>query len=293
MIDIYKYKTYGFVLSILLVVGSICFIFFYGFRYSIEFVGGTTVQYNLNTAFTESDVRTVLQEMEIEPSELQIEDTVLEFTSRQLDETEEASLQANLQESTGEELEVLRSATVGPSVSQDLVVKTLIALSIGVLIIFSYITYAFKDFRFALAAITALIHDIIILLGVYSVMSTFFGAELDTLLVTAILTTLSLSVHDTIVMFDKVREHKKISIKAGIEYVANKAITETLVRSINSSMTTVFMLLSLVLLGGDSIRFFALALLTGILVGTYSSPFIAVPILVILEKRKKIRNSES
>jgi preprotein translocase subunit SecF len=287
MIHFLKYKQIGFVISVLLLTASIGSIVFNGFVYSIEFVGGTTLEYQLEEEVQEDTVRSLLQNLNIEPKEMAVRDNRFTLRTTPLDEQKEASLQAQLREQTGENLEILRSETVGPSVSQDLVTKTTFALLIGVMIIFGYITYAFKDFRFAIAAIGALLHDIIILLGVYSILSTYTGAEVDTLLVTAVLTTLSLSVHDTIVMFDKVREHKRKLGSEDIEYVANKALTETLVRSLNSSMTTLFMLIALVLIGGDTIRFFAVALLTGIVIGTYSSPFIAVPLMVWLEKRKK------
>jgi preprotein translocase subunit SecF len=287
MIHFLKYKQIGFVISAILLTASIGSIILNGFVYSIEFVGGTTLEYQLEQEVPEDTVRTVLQDLDIDPKEMAVRENRFTLRTTPLDEQKEASLQAQLREQTGDNLEILRSETVGPSVSQDLVTKTTFALLIGVMIIFGYITYAFKDFRFAIAAIGALLHDIIILLGVYSILSTYTGAEVDTLLVTAVLTTLSLSVHDTIVMFDKVREHKRKVGFGDIEYVANKALTETLVRSLNSSMTTLFMLIALVLIGGDTIRFFALALLTGIVIGTYSSPFIAVPLMVWLEKQKK------
>jgi len=138
-----------------------------------------------------------------------------------------------------------------------------------------------------LAAITALLHDILVVVGTYSLISYFFGAEVDTLFVTALLTTMSFSVHDTIVVFDQIREYKRRYGAGYIEDYANKALTDTMVRSFNNSMTIVFMLLALVLLGGETIRFFALTLLVGTITGTYSSPFVATPVAVWLEKRRK------
>ena len=144
---------------------------------------------------------------------------------------------------------------------------------------------AFKSFYFALSAILALIHDVLVVVGTYSLLSHFFGAEVDLLFVTALLTTMSFSVHDTIVIFDKIREYGTRD-KTDLEYYANKALSETLVRSLNNSMTIIFMLLALILLGGSTIRFFVASLLIGTITGTYSSPFVATPILVWLEKRK-------
>ena len=126
-----------------------------------------------------------------------------------------------------------------------------------------------------------------ILVGVYAVLSYYFNAEIDTLFITAALTTMSFSVHDTIVIFDKIREYIREEGRVNIENSANKALTETMVRSLNNSMTIVFMLLALILFGGSTIKFFIIALLIGTITGTYSSPFVATPVLVWLEKRKK------
>ena len=165
--------------------------------------------------------------------------------------------------------------------------KTLIATGIAIIGILAYVAYAFRKFNFALAAIIALVHDILVVVGSYSLISYFFGAELDTLFVTALLTTMSFSVHDTIVVFDQIRDYEHRYGKGNIYDYANRALTDTMVRSFNNSMTIIFMLLALVLLGGTTIRFFAITLLIGTITGTYSSPFVATPIAVWLESRKK------
>jgi preprotein translocase subunit SecF len=291
MIDFLKYKKFGFIVSVVLLVLSLYAIVINGFNYSIEFVGGSVIEYQLPKQLKEQEVKGIVNELGIEISELSLNDSILYLRAKPISEGKEASLQATLNQKVKDsQIEILRSETIGPAVSKDLVEKTVIALIFGVLVIFGYITFAFKDFRFAVAAIVALVHDVFILLGIYSWMSHYFGAEVDTLLITAVLTTLSLSIHDTIVIFDKVREHKKYAESKDIEVVSNKALIETLIRSVNSSMTTAFMLISLALLGGDSIRYFIVALLTGIIVGTYSSPFVAVPVMVWLEKRKTVSN---
>ena len=183
-------------------------------------------------------------------------------------------------------IDLLLFESVWPAVGKDTINKTVIAALLGILAILGYISFAFKGFNFALSAIIALIHDLLILVSVYSVVSYFFKAEIDTLFVTAVLTTMSFSVHDTIVIFDKIREYVKLEGRKNIEFNANKALTETMVRSLNNSMTIVFMLLSLILLGGSTIKFFIVALFIGTITGTYSSPFVATPILVWLEKKK-------
>jgi preprotein translocase subunit SecF len=165
--------------------------------------------------------------------------------------------------------------------------KTAIASALAILGILLYMTFAFKGVNFALAAVLAMVHDFLVVVGSYSIVSHFFGAEVDTLFVTAVLTAMSFSVHDTIIVFDKIREYIRMHGKGNIEMYANKALAETMVRSVNNSMTIVFMLLALVLLGGTTLKFFALTLLLGTISGTYSSPFIATPLVVWLEKRNR------
>jgi preprotein translocase subunit SecF len=148
-------------------------------------------------------------------------------------------------------------------------------------------SFAFKGFDFAFAAVLAMLHDFLVVLGTYSLLSYFFGAEFDLMFVTALLTTMSFSVHDTIIIFDKIREYIRTGHGAVIEDLCDQAVTETMVRSLNNSMAIVFMLLALLLMGGATIRFFVATLLIGTITGTYSSPFIATPLLIVLEKQKK------
>ena len=132
-----------------------------------------------------------------------------------------------------------------------------------------------------------MLHDTIILIGSFSIFGKFFGVEIDTLFVTAVLTTLSFSVHYTIVVFDRIRESLKQSPNSRPVDVVNKAVTQTLSRSINNSMTIIFMLTALSLLGGVSIKWFSVALLIGTITGTYSSTFVAVPLLLVFLRNKK------
>ena len=180
---------------------------------------------------------------------------------------------------------VLRAETVGATLGKETIAKTITASIVAILGILIYLTFTFKSLNFAVSAVVALLHDLLVMVGGYSIVSHLFGAELNTLFVTAILTTMSFSVHDTIVIFDKIREYRR-SKSEDIVLSANRAVTETIIRSINNSMTIVFMLLALILFGGSTIRFFIVALLIGTITGTYSSPFVATPFLVWLENRK-------
>jgi len=188
--------------------------------------------------------------------------------------------------------EQVRFEKVGPSIGPELIKKTVYALVISAGLILIWIAIQFKSFKFGISATLATLHDSLVLVGIYTLLGHYFRGEIDFLFVTALLTTLSFSVHDTIVVFDRIRESKK-KFSGSVYEIANKAISETMVRSLNNSFTIIFMLAALILLGGETIKWFAVALLIGTVSGTYSSPFVAVPILVTwdeLEKRVKPHN---
>ncbi len=177
---------------------------------------------------------------------------------------------------------------MGPSIGPELIKKTLYAVMLGSAFILLLLAKQFREIKYGVCAILAMLHDSFVLLGSFSWLGHFFGAEVDFLFVTALLTTLSFSVHDTIVVYDRIRE---ITRKEGgdFEGIANRALTETMVRSLNNSFTIVFMLVAMILLGGATIRWFATALLIGTISGTYSSPFVAVPLVVVYHRWKEKR----
>ena len=178
----------------------------------------------------------------------------------------------------------VRIERVNPSMSSDNVVKTLAAVGIAAAGILLYISYSFRNVRYAIAALIALFHDTGMLLCAWSVLGRFFGAEFDLLFITALLTTMSFSVHDTIIIFDKIAEEQKNGSYNSLEETVNAALTLTIGRSFNNSFTVVIMLTAMILLGGETIRWFATALLLGTLFGTYSSPFIATPLFYFLKE---------
>ena len=241
----------------LIVIGSGIFGYFsWGFEKGIDFTGGVVAEYKL----PDGSVKVVKNE-------------------------EERDILKN------QGAVELKFEKVGPAIGPELIKKTLYALALSAGLILLWIAIQFKSFKFGISATLATLHDSLVLLGSFTILGHFFGAEIDFLFVTAMLTTLSFSVHDTIVVFDRIRENQKKN-KEGIYILANKAISETMVRSINNSLTIIFMLVALILLGGETIKWFAVALLIGTISGTYSSPFVAVPILVTwdeLEKKLKRR----
>lgn len=190
--------------------------------------------------------------------------------------------------------EELRFESIGPVIGQELKEKSIYAVMIVLLAIIAYIAYAFRkvsypvaSWKYGLAAIIALFHDVLIIPGVFAVLGHFWGVQVDAYFITAILTILGFSVHDTIVTFDRIRENLHRRQDQTFENMVNLSVNETLVRSLNTSLTTAFVLLSVLLFGGESVRYFVLALFLGIIIGTYSSIFIASPLLVEMYRRQK------
>ncbi len=182
--------------------------------------------------------------------------------------------------------------TIGPVISSDLVQQALVLILVGSLGILLWITFRFHDVKFGVTALVALLHDVIVVVGTFAVLGSIFGVEVDALFVTAMLTIIGFSVHDTIVVFDRIRENKARHAGESFAAIVNHSILQTFARSINTSFTVVLTLLALLLFGGSAIRFFVLALLIGIVSGTYSSIFNASPLLVVWqewENRRKGR----
>jgi len=258
-----KYRFVYFLISGIFICFSIFSLVKWGFNLSIDFTGGVVSEYKYNDGTTKIFKFNDLSEEEIVKERIKNKENATE----------------------------LRFEVVGPSIGMESIKKTIYALIIAAVLILLWVAIQFKNIKFGISAIIAMLHDSLILIGVFSAFGHFFSAEIDFLFVTALLTILSFSVHDTIVVYDRIREkQKKTSITRNVDRiidVANVAVTETMTRSLNNSFTIIFMLLSLVLLGGDTIKWFAIALLVGTIFGTYSSPFVAVPILVTWDEIEK------
>ena len=183
--------------------------------------------------------------------------------------------------------------TVGPTISKELAHKALAAVGVSILGILIYITWAFRKIpkptssvAFGICTVIALVHDVIVVVGIFAILGHFKGIEIDSLFITALLTVIGFSVHDTIVVFDRIRENLIKYPETNFPEVVNHSLNQTLGRSLNTSLTAVFVLVALYLFGGESIRIFVLALLIGIISGTYSSIFNASPLLVVWQNLK-------
>lgn len=254
---------------------------------AIEFTGGSRLIVSTPSENFVSEMETVLEEkgIEAEPIKPRAEYEYEVLTSTISLETKNEILN-EVEQRTSIPTTEIRFQTVGPSLGQELIHKTAYAIVLGVFTILAYLWWQFKDWRFGLAGIAAMLHDTTILVGAFAWLGWLAGVRVDVLFVTAVLTTLSFSVHDTIVVFDQVRElqHKKGMTDPAER--ANVALSQTLTRSINNSLTILFMLAALMLLGGESLRWFSVALFVGTLTGTYSSTFTALPLYVDLMRKK-------
>lgn len=287
MVNFLKYRLIYCLISLLVIGTGLFSIIKWGYQFSIEFVGGSNLEYQLDKKITTEMFKKFFEQNKLNVFNISQKDKIVQIRTTPIDEKKETVLRKDLEKKFKIKIILMKFETVGPILGRETMVKTITASVLAILGILIYMSFAFKNFNFAAAAILAMLHDFLVVIGSYSLMSHFFGAEVNTLFVTALLTTMSFSVHDTIVIFDKIREYWREEEGGQIEYFANKALTETMVRSLNNSMTIVFMLLALILLGGSTIRFFIFTLLVGTITGTYSSPFVATPILVMLERRRK------
>lgn len=289
-----KFKFLYFALSLLVLIPGITSLFLHGLRPSIDFTGGALLELKFEKEIRilgDEEIKKVIEEKGFEASSVQSsgEKTLL-VRMKPISKDDVATIKTALAEKFGEMPEELRFETVGPTLGKELLLKTIVAIILAAGFILAYVAWRFKDLKFGVCAILAMFHDSFILLGSFSLLGHFFGVEVDTLFVTAVLTLLSFSVHDTVVVYDRIRESQKKLPDTPFVDLVNKAITETLSRSINNSLTIVFMLIALWLLGGVTIRWFVAALLIGTIAGTYSSTFTAAPLLVIweqIEKRRK------
>ncbi len=296
---IIKHKKIFISISIVLVLLSVASLFIFGLRVGIDFNGGalTEVVYkdsrpaqsDLDTAFKALDLGSVL----IQPT------GELGYIVKSLDlnEAQHILLLKTLSQDGESPLEEKNFNSIGPSVGRELTRKAIIAIVLVSLGIIFFIAFAFRkvskpvsSWKYGLMAVVSLLHDVIIPIGLFTLLSYFYGAEIDTLFVVAALTILGLSVSDTIVIFDRIRENLKDKTGISFSEIVGKSLDQSYMRSIFTSLTVIIVLLSLFFFGPESTKYFALMLTAGMFFGTYSSIFLASPLLVLVEEwqeRKK------
>ncbi|MBU1127447.1 protein translocase subunit SecF [Patescibacteria group bacterium] len=283
-----KFRILFFAISLLFLIPGIFSLIKFGLKPSIDFSGGSLLELSVPKEIDSSKIEQTVEEAGFIFSSIQSSGDNSFLLKLEPIKREDVNLIISSFEEEG--ISELRFETVGPTLGQELIKKTIWAIILAAGFIMAYVAWQFKNAKFGICAILAMFHDTFILLGSFSLLGHFLGVEVDTLFVTAVLTILSFSVHDTVVVYDRIRESQKFASKDDFEQIANKAVTETLPRSLNNSLTIIFMLVALLLLGGQSIKFFTAALLIGTISGTYSSTFTAVPFLVVwtkIEEKKK------
>lgn len=287
-----------FVFSGILIIPGIVFLALFGLRFGIDFTGGTLLELEFEKGVTSQGIETIIEQEGVEVHSVQISQPSLTrsgnktalIRTKLIDRNQEQTMVRKLGETLGQVRE-LRFETVGPTIGKELRVNALKALGLTSLAIVVYIAWAFRrvpkpavSWRFAFCTIAALLHDIFVLIGAMAILGHYFHAEVDSLFVTALLTVIGFSVHDTIVVFDRIRENLRKHAGHAFREIVDASIVQTLGRSLATSLTVIFVLTALLLFGGYSIRWFVVALLIGITSGTYSSIFNAAPLLVIWEE---------
>lgn len=286
MIRFSRFRAIYIIISLLVIIPGIISLLVFGLRPSIDFTGGTLLEISFSSG-TKTMIEESAQAVSFPLVSIQQSGQTFIIRAKPEGSQKAGELLDALQKKSESSVQLLRNETVGPVLGRELLLKAFVAAVVAVVVILLYIAHAFKNLLYGISAIVALLHDLLVTLGIFSLLGAIWGVEIDTLFITALLTTMSFSVHDTIVVFDRIREITKRGSHETIEDIADIAVTQTMARSLANSVTIIIMLTALVLLGGETIRWFAVALLFGTISGTYSSPFVAVPMFLFLKKRSK------
>lgn len=298
-LHIIQNRKYFYILSGVLSLISILSLIAWGLKPGIDFTGGSLLELSFKNerpaaeAIMNSLADLDLGEIKIQPSGEN--NNILRF--KDVDENTHQAIISHLKESFAEQSEAKienvslvteeRFESVGPIMGKELQDKAWVAIFLAAAMIVLYIAYAFRkvskpveSWKFGLTAIIALVHDLLFVTGLFAILGRFAGIEVDSLFITALLTILGFSVHDTIVVFDRTRENLSKHYSSDFEEVVNDSINQTITRSINTSLTVFIVLVTLYIFGGSTISNFVLALIAGITIGTYSSIFVATPMVV-------------
>jgi len=287
-----KRKIALFISIALILIGLASLLIKGGPNYGIDFAGGTLVQVQFAQPTDASAIKKALQGIDLGSVVVQrFGDNQNEFLIRVEQSTAElqglsVQIQNALEQTYAKgDVDIRRVEMVGPQVGKDLRSKGLKAIFYAMLGLLAYISWRF-EFRFAVGAIIALVHDVLITLGAFSI----FGKEIDLPIIAAFLAIIGYSLNDTIIVYDRIRENSGKHNKESFPFIVNRSINETLSRTLLTSGTTLLVVLALFVLGGGVIHNFAFAMLVGVLIGTYSSIFVASPVLIFWEQKKKVKS---
>lgn len=290
--NLMKFKVWYFVLSLLIILPGLYFLFTLGLRLGIDFTGGALLEYKFEKNININELKQQISAQGIDVGQITpSSDNTYIVRTKPVEQDKINKLKSYLSEKFGQ-VEERRVEFVGPVIGSELRQKSIIGVTLASVVIVLYIAFSFRkipkptsSWRFGITAVVALIHDILVVVGVFAILGKFLSVEVDTLFVTALLTVIGFSVHDTIVVFDRIRENLIKNMGRKFIDIANLSVIQTLGRSLNTSLTVVFVLLAMLLFGGETTRWFVVALLVGIISGTYSSIFNATALLVWWEER--------
>ncbi len=304
--NIIKHRYLYFAISLLVIIPGLIFM---GIHWAekpaegplslgIDFTGGSLLEVQFASGVQPSieDVKAIYNQFSSDT--VQIKDPVvqplgtdsLSIRSKAMDDATKGKIVAAMESKFNTKITVLNFTSVSPSVGQEVARAAAVAVALAAIAILAYIWFAFRSvqhaFRYGTAAVIAMLHDVLVVVGVEAILGVTLKWEADSLFLTALLTVIGFSVHDTIVVFDRIRENLGIYRKVDYTTVVNHSVVQTLDRSINTQLTVMFTLFALVLFGGETIRHFVIILLVGVFSGTYSSIFNASPILVVWENKE-------
>lgn len=294
MLNILGKRYLYFLVSLIVIIPGFIVMAIFGMPLAIDFTGGSLLEvtFENSTLPATADVVQLYTELGITDVKVTTSgENLLIIRSSFLDETQRAAVVEAMQTKFNTTVVIQKFDSVGPTIGEQVTSRAGLAIAVAALGVVLFITFAFRGiqnaFRYGICAIIAMLHDIMIVVSISAIGGHFFGWQVDSLFLTALLTVIGFSVQDKIVVFDRVRENSNIFRKLDFEKLVNHSIVQTLQRSINTQlMTSEFLLLAMALFGGVTLREFAVILLVGLFSGTYSSIFIAAPILVVWEKKE-------
>ena len=281
------FKKFNFV-SFILVLLSLFFVLFKGLNYGIDFKGGTLIEVRVqNNDIRVSDIRDSLNKLNLGDVNVKNFGEKSDFLikiEKKLNNNDSliSEIKTSLDQDLNEEVNYRRIESVGPKVSAELLKSGVISIGLALLMMLFYIWFRF-EWQFSLGSIIALFHDVIITLGIFSILS----IEINLSIVAAVLTIVGYSMNDTVVIYDRIRENLSKFNKLEIDHVSNLSVNETLSRTLITSVTTLLALFSIFILGGEILKGFSFAMILGVIIGTYSSIFVASPVLRYLKVSSK------
>ncbi|HVZ67132.1 MAG TPA: protein translocase subunit SecF [Patescibacteria group bacterium] len=294
--NLVKHRNLFFLISAIVIVPGLIALVLFGLRLSIEFTGGSELEMSISNP-NPAKIKQVIEADNVKVHTVNITGQKILVRTAPLSQDQKKEVVASV-EKVYPKAKEKSFETIGPTIGKETGINALKAVVVASIAITAYIAFAFRkvsepvsSWKYGVCAILALLHDVLVVVGIFAILGYLFDVEIDSLFITALLTIMGFSVHDTIVVFDRIRENLRKNYSHEFEEVVNKSLLETMNRSVNTSLTVLLVLFALLLFGGESIRWFVVALLAGIISGTYSSIFNASQLLVVwyeFDKRRKL-----